>query len=196
MKKKPYCYSDIGYILLGWCLEKVKKERLDDLFKSFCKKINISSDCEIGFACGLNKDLAVTTVDYCPVRRKRIKGEVHDENCSFLGGVSGHSGAFASGESLSLYLNQFLSSIVVDKFIQNPNVFLPGWQRPNLTSYGFASKDSLGHFGFTGTSFFYWPQKRAYAVLLCNRTHTRRLSLGVNILRKQVYTSLSKQFSQ
>jgi serine-type D-Ala-D-Ala carboxypeptidase len=192
-EKKSYCYSDVGYILLGWCLEKVKQERLDSLFKVFCNKLNLSKYCNIGFGCDLNKDYAVTTVEYCPIRKKQIKGEVHDENCSFLGGVSGHSGLFASGDSLSLYLNQFLSNIKVENFFQNQNVLLPGWQKGNLTSQGFASKDSTGHLGFTGTSFFYWPQKRAYAILLCNRTHTTRLSQGVNILRKQVYTSLSKQ---
>ena len=84
-------YSDIGFILLGKALEVIAREPLD----AFCAR-------EIFAPLALTatryqppsswRDHIPPSVDDQTFRGRIIQGEVHDENCFVLGGVSGHAG--------------------------------------------------------------------------------------------------------
>src|SRR5271170_4951481 len=102
-------YSDIGFILLGKALEVLSGEPLD----TFCLR-------EIFTPLGLTatrygpapswRAFIPPTVDDTAFRYRVIQGEVHDENCSVLGGVSGHAGLFSS----ALDVLGFASCILAD----------------------------------------------------------------------------------
>ncbi len=88
-------YSDIGFIILGYLVEKIAGEQLD----SFCQReifaplgMSTSGFCP-------NKELRASippTEDDRSFRHRVIQGEVHDENACVMGGVAGHAGLFSN----------------------------------------------------------------------------------------------------
>ena len=102
-------YSDIGFILLGKALEVLAREPLD----IFCAR-------EIFAPLALTatryqpppawRALIPPTVDDQTFRGRIIQGEVHDENCSVLGGVSGHAGLFSNALDVLRYASCIISN--------------------------------------------------------------------------------------
>ena len=120
-----------------------------------------------------------------------IRGEVHDENAYFLGGVSGHAGLFSSGHDLARFAQMMLrhgvydgvrvvSAAAVDTFtrVQNPALSnrALGWEVPDGTnSAGHdLSAHAFGHTGFTGTSIWIDPERDRFIILLTNRVDPTR----------------------
>ena len=91
------CYSDIGYILLGMILELHYGKSQDKLFHEL---IGSKVDGFIGYN-PLSEFSAsqIVPTSYCTLRGYELIGEVHDENCATLAGVSGHAGIFSSAET-------------------------------------------------------------------------------------------------
>src|SRR5271170_2060135 len=102
-------YSDIGFILFGKAIEVITGESLD----AFC-------DREIFAQLALTatryqpptswRNLIPPTVDDQTFRGRTIQGEVHDENCFVLGGVSGHAGLFSNALDVLRYASSIISS--------------------------------------------------------------------------------------
>jgi CubicO group peptidase (beta-lactamase class C family) len=121
-----------------------------------------------------------------------IEGEVHDENAYVLGGVAGHAGLFGTARDVSILLLELLktylkkpSSDVFDTdtvrtfFQRHTNVgsYALGFDtpsRPDSSSGRHFSDQSVGHLGFTGTSFWMDLEKAVLVVLLTNRIHPTR----------------------
>jgi len=117
-------YSDLGFITLGFLLQKFSGETLDALAQqqifvplklkytffnpAIATRTGIAA-CESGNAYERDmceRDFAGRTYDRW--RNETIWGEVHDGNAYFLGGVAGHAGLFSTViETLSL-ANQFI----------------------------------------------------------------------------------------
>lgn len=129
-----------------------------------------------------------------PWRGRMIHGEVHDENASRLGGVSGHAGLFGSARDLLHFgdwllaartgrdsLPVRLDAEIVRRFTTRQD-FPPGssralgWDTPSeMSSAGtLLSPASFGHTGFTGTSIWLEPERGLVVVLLSNRVHPTR----------------------
>ena len=120
-------YSDLGFIVLGFLLNRLTGMTLDHLtrqqlfnplhlrrtFFNPAQAIRTGvAACESGNRyerdmCELDPKLP----SYSGWRTGAIWGEVHDGNASFLGGVAGHAGLFSSaGETLRL-ANQFVGAL-------------------------------------------------------------------------------------
>jgi CubicO group peptidase (beta-lactamase class C family) len=195
-------YSDLGFMLLGRIIEIKSGEPLDSFVdkkiieplglgnKILFKKINGGKTPHQEQK---NRESFVAT-EKCSWRSKVLCGEVHDDNCFVLGGVSGHCGLFGDIESVldlcvsvldlwkkrkshpninSKDLQKFLSW--QDREIETTRVL--GFDTPSAkeSSGGrFLSRSSVGHLGFTGTSFWIDPEKELVIVLLSNRVHPNR----------------------
>lgn len=92
-------YSDIGFIVLGHLLEKLAGETLD----SFCQREVFAPlamhSTTYRPAPDLRASIPPTAIDDY-LRHRLIQGEVQDENCAVLGGVSGHAGVFSNVSDL------------------------------------------------------------------------------------------------
>lgn len=190
-------YSDLGFILLGLVLEQISKKNIDKMFQSLLSEIGFS--CQEGFIGFSNqledKSLAIPTTPMCPLRKKMIQGEVHDENCYYLGGRCGHAGAFSDGKTLSLYiktlfgskLGEFIRTNVKNDLDRTHDLFSYGFRRGSLKdgSY-YLSKTSFGHTGFTGGCF--WVDDESSIVFLTNRTIYQR-NYPMQELRSKVMKS-------
>ncbi len=200
-------YSDIGFILLGKALEILAGEPLD----IFCAR-------EIFAPLALAatryqpppawRALIPPTVDDQTFRGRFIQGEVHDENCSVLGGVSGQAGLFSN----ALDVLQYASCIISDGGepshripTQGTRLFTPstiklfasrqsppadssralGWDTPSgeSSSGHHFSQRSIGHLGYTGTSLWIDLERGLAITLLTNRTWPDRSTQAIRAVR-------------
>jgi CubicO group peptidase (beta-lactamase class C family) len=189
-------YSDLGFILLGYILERVFQQPLEAQARALFARIGLEE--HIAFAPPAGAPVAPTEV--CPWRGRLLRGEVHDENASSLGGVSGHAGLFATLRGVCGYaralLGCHLHSPAVLEYASREHARAEapeevrrgfGW---SLTSHGWSggeliSRRSIGHTGFTGTGIWIDLERGRYTVLLTNRVHpSRHTDSGIESLRR------------
>jgi CubicO group peptidase (beta-lactamase class C family) len=198
-------YSDIGFILLGKALEVLSGEKL----ASFCQR-------EVFARCGMDRSLFVPpakmkaeippTENDTVFRHRVIQGEVQDENCFVLGGISGHAGLFGNALDVLRFAAAVLHSTdsSVGKGLFRPATVqlfaaraeMPGgssralgWDTPSSTADGpsssgtMFSRHSIGHLGYAGTSLWIDLEERVAIVLLANRTWPSRENQKIRKLR-------------
>lgn len=187
-------YSDIGYILLGYALEQESQCSLATLFSRWLTELQLpSGGYEVFFAADRHQSpsSAFIPTGYCPVRQRKLQGEVHDENCSALGGVAGHAGLFASLPALSLLLSRWFADHRVQTLIEltEDSKDGVGFRRgDDKVSAEFGGGKAIGHYGFTGTSLWLCPDRQIYSLLLTNRVIAGRLALSeIKKYRQLVY---------
>ncbi|HYX34330.1 MAG TPA: serine hydrolase [Oligoflexus sp.] len=191
--EKKDLYSDVGYILLGYLLEKKAKSSLKPWLASSVSE-------PFGYA----PDLQIPAESYiptalCKVRERLLRGEVHDENCAVLGGISGHAGLFGSGEAVSQYLKNLMRDPLGLSYLEanekarrdTGREGLLGFRRGNgLSSAPFANGNGMGHLGFTGTAFWLEWSSKKYGIFLTNRVISGRVSPRITDIRRRVFQLL------
>ncbi|GAB4339096.1 MAG: hypothetical protein Kow0089_11640 [Desulfobulbaceae bacterium] len=211
-------YSDLGFILLGEIFERVTGWKLQTFFVE-----NIAGQTDKGkevhfFALdtqierALIKKTAATQV--CPWRGKLLQGEVDDEHCWLMNGVAGHAGLFGTIrgvlEQTATILKQWLgvekSRLYSNESLQKALVPKPGRANrtlgfdmplPEGSSAGrYISERSVGHLGFTGTSFWIDPEREATVVLLTNRVHPDRNNEKIKEYRPWFHDEVFKKLER
>src|SRR5207247_11240207 len=81
-------YSDLGYIMLTAGVARVADEPFRSVMRERVLDVVEARSCEFGPRPA--QECAATEED-TEWRRKRLRGEVHDENAYAMGGVSGHA---------------------------------------------------------------------------------------------------------
>jgi CubicO group peptidase (beta-lactamase class C family) len=184
-------YSDVGFMILEWIVEVTAQKRLDRFVQEFVYSplgLNHLFFIPLNDGGGREDQLYVATAD-CPWRRRILDGEVHDENAYVLGGVAGHAGLFGTAQDVHRLLNELLNV-----YVGRPNAGLfdggvvrtyferqsdlGSWAlgfdtptRPDSSSGQYFSDQSVGHLGFTGTSFWVDLAQDVIVILLTNRIH-------------------------
>ena len=199
-------YSDLGMIVLGKVIEKVSGKSLD----VFCKEI-IFSPLQMNHTYfnppdSVKERIPPTEVDNY-WRMKLIKGEVHDENASLLGGVSGHAGLFSTAGDIARLLemimnkgqlsgDQLIKKETVELFTSkrnSQNERLPGWdiksEKGSSAGEKF-SEQSFGHTGFTGTSIWIDPSRNLFVVFLTNRVYPSRENKKILHVRPELHDAV------
>jgi len=139
-----------------------------------------------------------------------ICGEVHDENCRFLGGIAGNAGLFGNVEDMARFCSIILlggagvfarEALLEWTRVQNPALSTRalGWDTRSLEGSSAGTRfspRSFGHTGFTGTSLWIDPDKAIYAVLLTNRVHPRRENEQLTAFRPQFYDLVASILSE
>lgn len=191
-------YSDIGFLLLGFCLEEVTGMPLDRAVERFLWRPMGLSD--VSYVRTLlpafrarNDEIAAT--EDCPWRKAIIQGQVHDDNTWAMGGYAGHAGAFGNARSLltfgqKLLTGFFSAEVMRDAWtrVKEPEGCdrTPGWDTPSGDTPAFGkgfSDASVGHLGFTGTSLWVDPIGGIVVTLLTNRVHPTRENQKIKTFR-------------
>lgn len=185
-------YSDLGYILLGAILDQVFAGELNQIFKEQVSgPLGIEASC---FFLPVGKRRPVQVKKFvpthiCPVRKRLVQGEVMDLNCYFMGGVSGHAGLFANAQAIHQMLRELRAArLGKSKLIQQKTFLkfcIPQQKRdlsqryftlgfdtptqPGSSAGRYFSKNSIGHLGFSGTSFWWDLDLDVWVILLTNR---------------------------
>jgi CubicO group peptidase (beta-lactamase class C family) len=180
-------YSDLGADMLGWVVEAVSGQPLDQFVRERVFEPLGMHDTFFRPTDSLRVRIAPTEVS--PPRGYPLRGEVHDENAYVLGGVAGHAGLFSTAEDLAIFAQMMLNGGVYDgvRIVSDSTVRLftqrasgsraLGWEmaegRHGAGEY--LSPDAYGHVGFTGTSLWIDPQRNMFVILLTNRVHAARV---------------------
>ncbi len=192
-------YSDLGAMVLTQALERVTGEPLDTyLARRVFQPLGMWSTM---FRPPRHRLPDVAPTERDPWRGRELRGEVHDENAAWLGGVSGHAGLFSNAEDLLTFGEWLLGSLdgdgrgsthpgddrlpvpaeVAREFTRRQDLVVGssralGWDTPSENSSAGTrlSPASFGHTGFTGTSIWLDPARRLVIVLLTNRVNPTR----------------------
>ncbi|WP_267927419.1 serine hydrolase domain-containing protein [Desulfolithobacter dissulfuricans] len=106
---QDFCYSDLGFMLLGEVVEQCSSSSLDNFFR---KRLSSPLGLErvLFFRPGpfrTEDSGRFASTEKCLWRGRVLRGEVHDEHCYLMGGVSGHAGLFGTVRGCWGYVWQF-----------------------------------------------------------------------------------------
>ena len=181
-----YEYSDLGADMLGFIVEVVSGQRLDQFLEARVFGPLHMTDTHFRPDPSLRGRIAPT--ELTPPRGYPLRGEVHDENAYALGGVAGHAGIFSTAADLSIFAQMLLNRgtfkgtrIVADSTValftkRAAGTRALGWDTC-AGEYGcgkYMGKNAYGHTGFTGTSLWIDPDREMFVVLLTNRVHAAK----------------------
>ncbi len=213
-------YSDIGFIILGVALERIAGEALDTFCqREIFGRLGMSNTTfnppsqtrpsipptadEREFAKPLQ-----STADPAKVRstfRNRIiQGEVQDENAFVLGGIAGHAGLFSTAEDVARFAHAMTEGGSPILRPETLGIFTRrepspagtsralGWDTPSAPSQSgrYFGPNSYGHLGYTGTSLWIDPDRRASITLLSNRTWPDCSNQAIKQIRPRVHDAV------
>ena len=101
-------YSDIGVITLGWILEEISGQPLDELLEERVFRPLGMWETRYRPPASLRRRIAATELDTL-WRDELVWGRVHDENADAMGGVAGHAGLFSTAVDLSVFARMMLA---------------------------------------------------------------------------------------
>lgn len=202
-------YSDLGYILLGKLVENLSGNKLSDYWE---KEIMCPLGIEKALYFAKNRDLSgivFPTTGSCVWTNMELSGLVHDDNCRSIGGVAGHAGLFGTTKGLltlieilfkmyeKSYSHPSFSFDAVKKRLEGEHGrFVLGFDTPTgdtPSSGKYFSRRTLGHLGFTGTSFWMDCSQKIAIVVLTNRVMCGEDLTGIRQFRPAVHDLIMKK---
>ena len=212
-------YSDPGFMLLCHVIETVTQQRLDRFVRDrvytplgIRDLFFIRNDTKLDVKPNqgdmpVERNRLVSTRN-CPWRGRVLTGEVEDENAWAAGGVQGHAGLFGDARSVHMLCLEILQGIgqestrVLDPriltFFANAypgQTMAAGFDTPSLTgssSGQYFSCRSVGHLGFTGTSFWMDTDTGLMVILLTNRVHPSRANEKIRKFRPAIHDCIAR----
>ena len=175
---KRVLYSDADYMILGFVVERVTGEKLDDFCKkTFWEPLGLTRTAFNPLQNGFSKDDCAATelrgntrggtlLDFAG-RSDTIQGEVHDETAFYsMAGVSGHAGLFTTASDALKLLsalfyggygqNKFFNKDVLDSFFSPQDSGRANWavgwyhQGDDRRSWNFSQSASRATVGHNG----------------------------------------------
>ena len=203
-------YSDLGLVLIMDILETVTGSTLNRLaYRAIYRPMGMKNTMFNPPKTLLSR-IAPTEIGGS-MNRALIHGDVHDENTHFLGGVSSQAGLFSTAEDMAalaqMLINggiyrhrRFFKPATIQEWTMRQHITESsdralGWDTPSdkASSAGdYFSKESYGHMGFTGTSFWVDPKREVAIILLTNRVHPTRDRGGMYQVRRNFHNEAMK----
>ena len=200
-------YSDPAYILLGEIVERISGKPLEILAEEWIFDPLDMVDTQYRPPQSLLHRIAPTELD--PWRGRVVRGEVHDENCCFVGGVTGHAGLFGTASDLAIFGQMMANGGVYDgrRYVNaetirawtKPAELVPdstravGWDTAEVPPSPLGQGPSMAfwHTGFTGVSLWIDPVRELVAILLTNRIHPTRENQQIYELRPEFHRAVN-----
>lgn len=205
-------YSDLGYLVLGLVLEAFTETRLDKLWQhEIAKPLGLEKEL---FFCPVPRKKTdkppiknFIPSEICSRREQIMQGEVMDETSWILGGITGHAGLFGTAAGIHKILLELRAASLGKSKLFSKKAFAT-FCRPDLKrklasrsfTLGFDtptqpgsqsgksfSKNTIGHLGYSGTSFWWDLDKDVWIILLTNRCYPSRQNKTFNELRPQIH---------
>ncbi len=182
-------YSDVGFETLGALVERVSGMRLDEFVTREILVPLQMTDTMYNPPSSLFSRIAATETNQPSTRRAMIRGQVHDPDAYSLDGVAGNAGVFSTAHDLAVFAQMILnrgqyggarvlSEKTVNQMLQlqsespNGEVSALGWDQNQAWYMGrLASRQAVGHTGYTGTSLVIDRASQTIVILLTNRVH-------------------------
>lgn len=200
-----HIYSDLGYLLLGQIVERCSGKSLDAYFKEkIAEPLGLSEQLFFVPDDQDKADRSYAYTEICPWSHSWLCGKVDDDNCRALGGVAGHAGLFGTVEGVTRLCStlgavwggrdcsKMISGRMLKKLMTRVegSTWCYGFDSPSAeaSSAGkYFSPRSVGHLGFTGTSFWMDLERGISVVLLTNRVHPSRMNDKIRAFRPVIH---------
>ena len=207
-------YSDLGYMVLGFVVERITNQSLADFCQS--RIFDPLQARPLGYGGQVSNKETGSHIGECapteqdPWRGRLLQGEVHDENAFALGGIAGHAGLFGTAEAVGRVTKAWLDgyhgkpgifdSHLVKRFVtaQPGTSWALGWDTPSQPSSSgqWFSMESFGHLGFTGTSIWIDPIREVEVIFLSNRVHPTRDNQAIKVFRPKLHDVIIQEISR
>jgi uncharacterized protein YbbC (DUF1343 family)/CubicO group peptidase (beta-lactamase class C family) len=196
-----FVYSDINFETLGFLVEQVTGESLNDYAAEHIFKPLGMNDTRFLPPKEWIPRIAPTQYDE---HGAMLRGVVHDPTARRMGGVAGHAGLFSTADDLARFAQALLNGSPVLGPLDIEKMSTPqqpanaasmrglGWDidSPFASNRGeLLPVGSFGHTGFTGTSLWIDPVTDTYIVILTNAVHPRGGKSAV-ALRTKIATAV------
>jgi len=207
---KKMLYSDLGFMILEWIVESLSRKTLDNFVR---EEIYDPLGLDNLFFTDTSREKAgsgnFAATENCPWRKMVLQGLVHDDNAYSVGGVCGHAGLFGTAEAVRLLVSELLNTYyghsskgifrqdIVSLFFkrqENAGRAL-GFDCPpgkDGSCGQYFSEETIGHLGFTGTSFWADTMRFATVILLTNRVHPSRENIKIRAFRPMLHDAVMK----
>ena len=158
LEDKSFRYTDVNFLLLGFMLEEVYGQALDQLFEE-----------KIFKPWGMKQTSFGPVPRAVPTVRGVRGGQVHDPKARVLGRHAGSAGLFSTVRDLEIFLEHYLQDSFAEKLDQN-FALEAGKTRSLAWNLDGAWLD---HTGYTGTFIMYNRAEQKAAIFLSNRTYDK-----------------------
>ena len=210
---KQVLYSDIGFMILCWVIEQVSGNRLDRFVtEEIYNPLGLENLFFVDFD-SKPRQVKFAATEFCSWRNILLEGVVHDDNAYVVGCIEGHAGLFGMAQDILSLLSElnaaylgFPSTGVFDSDLiqiffkrQEPTGRALGFDAPSPVdpSCGqYFLKESVGHLGFTGTSFWMDLDRKVIIILLTNRVHPSRNNNRIKAFRPKLHDMVMKNLIQ
>lgn len=207
--QRSYLYSDLDYIVLGYLVEYLSAGTLARYwYEKIGDPLKISDHFYMMGEYGQKiKNASFAVTGKCLWTNSTLAGLAHDDNCRALGRISGHAGLFGTLTGVlelceTLLLNykgvkdhpsykreDFLYLLNERKRQQWACGFdVPTGKKSSCGQY--FSKRTIGHLGFSGTSFWIDLINEKIAVVLTNRVIYGNDNTTIRELRPELHDAL------
>lgn len=197
-------YSDLGFMLVGEAIQRLSRRPLASAVSDLV--LGPLGAADAGYCPPAEARARIACTERDSWRGRLLQGEVHDENCWSMGGVSAHAGLFApagvvadlgeayrnggvaaSGRIVSRHAAVLATSERARSADERRGL---GWalKTPERQSCGTRFGPlSYGHTGYTGTSLWVDPERAITVALLTNRVYFTRDPAPIFELRSAVH---------
>jgi CubicO group peptidase (beta-lactamase class C family) len=199
-------YSDVGFWVLQWIVEQVAQLPMDRFVEDAIYG-PLSVRPLFFNRVGRQASFPYAATELCPLRGRLLTGEVHDDNAHALGGVAGHAGLFGNAAAVWALLQELLLAAAgqmahslfdrdcIRGFFERQanSSWCLGFDTPaeSGSSAGHSFEPgSVGHLGYTGTSFWMDRVRETIVILLSNRVHPCRYNLAIKAFRPHLHDAV------
>ena len=198
-------YSDLDFILLGFLLENLTGQPLDEQ----CVSIEAAVGDVLRYRPSAELVARVAPTEDDPWRGRVLRGEVHDENAAALRGVAGHAGLFGTSIAVGAFARTVFETFRASTWLGSPALMaafaarsiVPGSSRalswdtmlPTSSCGTLMSPTAIGHTGFTGTSLWIDHERDLYVAFLTNRVHPKRGNETLVALRPRIHDAIVRE---
>lgn len=213
---KKCLYSDLGFMILCQIVESISGKRLDRYVdEAVYKPLGCNSGGGLFFVDTntTSRSGKFAATELCPWRNVLLEGVVHDENAYVMGGIEGHAGLFGTAQDVHNFLSALLFAYhglsstqvfqkdLLIKFLEKEDDAerTLGFDTPSLRDASCGklfSKNSVGHLGFTGTSFWMDIDSSVIVILLTNRVHPSRENTKIKAFRPEIHNIIMKSIKE
>lgn len=190
LKKEGYRYSGLIFYLFKKYLKDTFHKEMDELNSdNFYKPLGATTLGYLPLDKFNAQEIAPTEIDNY-YRHQKLQGDVHDMGAAMMNGVNGNAGLFSNSNDVAKMMQMYLQkgyyggkryfeAKTIDKFnhryFENDSIRRGlGFDKPDFdpkisATSKYASSNSFGHSGFTGTYTWADPANGILYVFLSNR---------------------------
>lgn len=203
-------YSDLGFMILAWVVETITDLPLGRyISQKYYRSMGLEKLFFFPSQTPIPENIPRAATELCPWRGILLNGIVHDDNAYTTVDLQGHAGLFGSVMPVFGLLSGLLGAYhqeagsrfdhqLVRLFLspQGRDGRALGFDVPsgiNPSCGNYFSAQTIGHLGFTGTS-FWMDLDRSIIIILCtNRIHPSRHNNRIRMFRPQLHDAVMGQ---